>query len=170
MWKPMHPSQVSGNAADEIKQLLIHSLAAPKRMPIFAPHIHLGLVLSEVSIYPAPDEPLNQEVRVVLKIEVDECINVELGGRRHGGCIAYLIDYCSSLALSALRAAFLEDSSVGDKLRIVNTSIASQSKGPAPMAMSARAEIWEETRHRLLASGTHNLMKPSPRKLPSTKL
>ncbi|KAI3611630.1 hypothetical protein WG66_007689 [Moniliophthora roreri] len=156
--RPTNPSQVSGNAPDSIKQFLLHSLDAPKRMPVFAPHIHLGLVLSEVSIYPAPEDPLNQQMRVVLRIEVDESM-LDLADSVFGGCIAYLIDYCSSLSVAALRTAFLGDSSVnvsqslaiayhaqamcGDKLRIVNTSVISTGgdNGSPPMAMNAKAEV-----------------------------
>src|ERR1700761_1357756 len=66
----------------------------------------------------------------------------------------------------------------GDKLRIVNTSIAIGAR-----ALSARAEacsnipllllsltyeaeqIWNVTKHRLVASGVHIKMQPSPAKL-----
>ncbi|KAJ7839312.1 hypothetical protein B0H13DRAFT_1454238, partial [Mycena leptocephala] len=44
---------------------------------------------------------------------------------------------------------------VGETLRIVNTTMTVGAR-----ALSARTEIWNATKHRLVASGVHIKMKP----------
>ncbi|KAJ3873164.1 hypothetical protein F5051DRAFT_432425 [Lentinula edodes] len=95
----------------------------------------------------------------------------------HGGCTAYLIDMCSSLTVVALtmtmnskpteaasfppefnwltqtlNVVYHSPSPVGDKLRIVCTTM--------PLR-ELSSNIWSTNRHRLVASGVHNMMKMS---------
>jgi len=59
----------------------------------------------------------------------------------------------------ALNVVFHSPAAIGDKLRIVNTTITVGGR-----AMSARCEIWNETHHRQVATGLHIKMLPSQQK------
>ncbi|KAF9073977.1 hypothetical protein BDP27DRAFT_1215001, partial [Rhodocollybia butyracea] len=94
----------------------------------------------------------------------------------HGGCTAFLVDMCSSLALAALTRNINPNSSkfkavsqslnivyhspapVGDRLRIVSTTM------PVPFVskeLELDSNIWSKDYHRLVASGMHNMMPVS---------
>ncbi|TFK46948.1 hypothetical protein OE88DRAFT_1714733 [Heliocybe sulcata] len=176
------PSQVPGNASPDVKRSVARLLDAflltrsKGEEAGFADAIGKRLKLTEVSIEPKRDEEGKTECRVVCEIDVaSDMLN---GGRTmHGGCSAYLIDDCSSLPLAAhalatgvgsttsgvsqaLNIVYHAPALKGDKLRIVSTTIAVGSR-----TMSARCEIWNDTHHRLVASGVHIKMEPSRAKL-----
>ncbi|KAJ7916938.1 HotDog domain-containing protein [Mycena leptocephala] len=89
------------------------------------------------------------------------------GGTVHGGCSAYLIDMCSTLVLMAcgqyvhvsqsLNIVYHSPATLGEKLRIINTTMTIGRR-----TMTARTEIWNATKHRLVASRVHIKMAPSP--------
>jgi len=112
------------------------------------------------------------EGRVVLELIVDEDM-LNILGSMHGGCSAYLVDICTTMAISAFRHSSMDGNrglnvsqtlniiyhspaALDDKLRIVNTTMTVGGR-----AMSARCEIWNETHHRLVVTGSHLMMRPS---------
>ncbi|KZT29496.1 hypothetical protein NEOLEDRAFT_1056669 [Neolentinus lepideus HHB14362 ss-1] len=177
---PPPPSHIPGTASNEIKSAVARLLdfittsASPE--PGFAHSVGTRLRLAEVSVLPRRDDDGKTECRVVCEVTVGSDM---LNGARtmHGGCAAYLIDDCSSLPLAAhalatrvgsgtsgvsqaLNVVYHAPALLGDKLRIVSTTIAVGAR-----VMSARCEIWNDTRRRLVASGIHIKMEPSAAKL-----
>ncbi|KAJ2915610.1 hypothetical protein MD484_g4795, partial [Candolleomyces efflorescens] len=128
--------------------------------------------VTEISVNEKVDEASKLEGKVVLELEVTkEMING--AGNIHGGCSAYLVDICSSLAVSALTLTtegkeyptvsqainmiYHSPAVLGNTLRVVNTSTTVGRR-----THTCRTEIWNATHHRLVASGTHVKMAPSP--------
>ncbi|KAF8958526.1 HotDog domain-containing protein [Flammula alnicola] len=165
-------SQVAGNASEEIKRLLgdAHAFYASFSKPgqqllnIFASAIEKRMKKAE--------EPNKLEGRAVIEIEVSEDM-VNGSGNIHGGCSAYLIDMASSFALAALslhetgklhpsvsqalNVVYHSPAGIGEKLRLVNTTLTVGKR-----AESVRTEIWNITHRRLVATGVHIKMVPSP--------
>ncbi|KAJ7223056.1 HotDog domain-containing protein [Mycena pura] len=165
---------ITGNVDDHTKQAFsdLPALFGSRRKGgrvNFGDDIFARIVVTHASVDNKAEEPLKQEGRVVCEIVVTEDM-LNGGGNLHGGCSAYLIDNCSSLSLmivqpgpnvsQSLNIVYHSPATLGDKLRIVNTSIAIGAR-----ALSARAEIWNVTKHRLVASGVHIKMQPSTAKL-----
>jgi len=166
-------SRITGNASDDIKRFLDSVLTNPRkeRSPTFAESIQRRLQVTEVSINKKAEEERKTEARVVLELEVSEDM-LNGGGNIHGGCSAFLVDTCSTLALIALGIAntgeispsvsqslnivYHSPAQLGDKLRLVNTTLTIGAR-----AQSARTEIWNVMHHRLVVSGTHVKMAPS---------
>ncbi|KAI5893166.1 uncharacterized protein SCHCODRAFT_02621034 [Schizophyllum commune H4-8] len=173
-------SEIAGNASDDVKAAfrdLSMWFSRDGKPRGFAASVGARISVDEVSILKKAEEPTREEARLVCSLEVTEDM-LNGAGSMHGGCSAYLIDFCSSLALSAhsahaygspvfmvsqaLNVVYHSPAVLGDRIRIVNTSIALGAR-----ASSARTEIWNDTHHRLVASGVHIKMQPSP---PKTKL
>jgi len=173
---------IGGNASDDVKRFvgnmsaLLHRRGqfadgnALPRKKMFGEDIVDRMVVKEVSVIQKAEEPLKTEGRVVCEITVDEDM-LNGGGNIHGGCSAFLIDVCTSIALMALGMAngafsgsvsqslnvvYHSPAALGDKLRLVNTTLTLGSR-----AQSARTEIWNDTHHRLAVSGVHIKMQPS---------
>lgn len=143
----------------------------------FAASVGVRVALDEISIVKKTEEPTKDECRLVCSLDVTEDM-LNGAGSMHGACSAFLIDFCSSLVLTAhsvaaygkpifrvsqaLDVVYHSPAVIGDKLRIVNTTITMGKR-----ASSARTEIWNDTHRRLVASGVHILMQPSP---PKSKL
>ncbi|KAG2343726.1 hypothetical protein BDR05DRAFT_933335 [Suillus weaverae] len=150
------------------------------------------LQLTEVSLLSKTEEPEKFEGRVVVQVIVDEEMRNEVG-TMHGGCLAMIIEMhvssthvclaliwmrsCSPMPIYVLRAStgafgvfgvqqslnimFHSPAMPGDKLRIVSTTLALGSR-----TRSGRCEVWNVTRHRLVASAAYINMVPSePSKL-----
>ncbi|KAF7326954.1 4HBT domain-containing protein [Mycena venus] len=165
---------IQGNIDPEIRDLFsdIPNLLGLDRLekPGFGDSILRGLVITHASVQTKAEEPLKQEGRVVCELTVtEEMLNG--GGSVDGGCSALLIDMCSTLALMAFHAGkitvsqslnivYHSPATLGEKLRIVNTTMTFGAR-----AKSARTEIWNATKHRLVASGVHIKMNPSEVKL-----
>ncbi|KAF9553277.1 hypothetical protein CPC08DRAFT_673420 [Agrocybe pediades] len=172
-------SHIAGNASDDIKQLIgnPHAFLSGYRNTANSParfgeSIQKRLRVTEISIIKKAEEEKKTEGRVVVELEVGEDM-LNGGGNIHGGCSAYLVDVCSTLALIALGIAntgelspsvsqslnivYHSPAKLGDKLRLVNTTLTLGAR-----ALSARTEIWNVTHHRLVVSGTHIKMNPSP--------
>ncbi|KAJ3861406.1 HotDog domain-containing protein [Lentinula novae-zelandiae] len=169
-------SAVVGNGSEEIKAHLknIPKLFLNGRPNSFAASILRRLTLAEVTIKSNVTEPQRKESLVVYTITVEEDM-VNGGGNIHGGCSAFLIDVCSSGSIMALKfsqgvasfdvsqslnVVYHAPATIGEKLRIVNTTMTVGRR-----VASARTEIWSETHHRLVVSGVHIKMEPSPTKL-----
>ncbi|KAG2343721.1 hypothetical protein BDR05DRAFT_962840 [Suillus weaverae] len=179
-------SQVEGNASPEVKQTLLSALqhmrlsrvsrSTGKPFRGFETEFASRLQLTEVSILSKTEESEKFEGHVVVQVIVDEEMLNEVG-TMHGGCLAMIIEICSGTPIYVLRAStgafgvfgvqqslnimFHSPAMPGDKLRIVSTTLALGSR-----ARSGRCEVWNVTRHRLVASAAYINMVPSePSKL-----
>ncbi|OAX43381.1 hypothetical protein K503DRAFT_731781 [Rhizopogon vinicolor AM-OR11-026] len=150
------------------------------------------LRLTEVSVLPKAEEPDKLEGRVVFEVTVDEEM-LNSNGSIHGGITAMIIDEhvssthvrwqvndCSTMPIyvlglatggratggvtHSLNVVYHSPALLGDKLRVVSTTLTLGNR-----ALSSRCEIWNATRHRLVASAVHLKMDPSEPK-PSAKL
>ncbi|KAJ7777597.1 HotDog domain-containing protein [Mycena maculata] len=170
---------VTGNADEKVKEMLsdpttVFGLRGPNHKPTFGNSILERIIVTHASVDSKAEEPLKKEGRVICELIVTEDM-LNGGGNVHGGCSALLIDVCSTLALLAyqerkkpdsvnvsqsLNIVYHSPATIGEKLRIVNTTMTVGAR-----AMSARTEIWNATQHRLVASGVHIKMQPSVAKL-----
>jgi len=170
-------SQITGNASDDIKRTICNPgyFFPGHRVenfgsPIFGDSIQKRMKVVEISLNKKVEEERKLEARVVVEVDVTEDM-LNGGGNIHGGCSAFLVDVCSSLALIAfnlensgditsvsqsLNIVYHSPAQLADKLRIVNTTLTIGAR-----AQSARTEIWNVTHHRLVVSGTHIKMLPS---------
>ncbi|KAJ7279028.1 hypothetical protein C8J57DRAFT_1305321 [Mycena rebaudengoi] len=150
---------ISGNASPQIKEFFseLSNVFGSRRVndkPAFGNDIATRLSVTHASIDKKADEPLKEEGKVVCELIVTEDM-LNGGGNVHGGC--------STFVSQSLNMVYHSPATLGDKLRIVNTTITVGAR-----AMSARTEIWNATHHRLVASGIHIKMQPSL--APSAKL
>ncbi|KAF8165863.1 hypothetical protein B0H34DRAFT_690749 [Crassisporium funariophilum] len=163
---------ITGNAPLEIKELPVKWLAIFRnRGKGFAGSVADRVKVTDVSIVPSVDDPLKIEGKVTVEVDVtpDMC---DARGVLHEGCIVYLLDECSTVAMVVNNAAegrwsppgvsmtintlFHAPALAGTKLRIVNSSLASGDQTNA-----ARTQVWDTNNHRLVASGTQLAMPPS---------
>ncbi|KAG1868106.1 HotDog domain-containing protein [Suillus tomentosus] len=172
-------SQMKGNISPEVKLALLNSLAQPghishstgKPFRGFKAEIVSRMQLTEASVLSKAEEPDKLEGRTVFEVIVDEDMFNEVG-TMHGGCLAMIIEICSSMPIYILGAStgacgtfgvqqslnivFHSPAVLGDKLRIVCTTLTLGSR-----ARSGRCEVWNVTRHRLVASAVYINMVPS---------
>ncbi|KDQ64054.1 hypothetical protein JAAARDRAFT_27682 [Jaapia argillacea MUCL 33604] len=174
---PIPTSEIPGTAPPSIKQTTYQWLHTISFLGGFGSDIAKRLVLSEVGIRKVEDEVGKEECRVVCEVDVTPDM-LNGAGNMHGGCSAYLVDMCSSLPISAfneyknnisssgvsqaINMVYHSPASLGDKLRIVSTTMSVGAR-----VMSCRCEIWNATHRRLVASGVHIKMEPS---VPAPKL
>ncbi|KAJ3833545.1 HotDog domain-containing protein [Lentinula raphanica] len=177
---PYTRNTVGGNALTRIKRAIddvIHTPSHNQQQKLFASSIMDSMVLVDVSIGSMAEEPSRLEGKVVIQIVVNEDM-LNLANTVHGGCLAYFVDFCSSMALvaldlhnsddyavsvsQALNVVFHSPAALGETIRIVNTSVSSGGR-----SATGRTEIWNENHKRIMASGTHIKMMPSN---PKTKL
>lgn len=176
-------SQVKGNASPETKLTLLNSMVRLNPRDIlrstgrpfrgFAAEFVSRMRLAEASVLSKAEEPEKLEGRTVFEVIVDKDMANELeGGTMHGGCLAMIIELCSPTPIYVLRAStgaygvfgvqqslnivFHSPAVPGDKLHIVSTTLAIGSR-----ARSGRCEVWNVTRHRLIASAAYINMVPS---------
>ncbi|KAJ8594000.1 hypothetical protein M405DRAFT_809819 [Rhizopogon salebrosus TDB-379] len=182
-------SQVEGNASPEIKRAMQErmqflrtkqfSQLTGEEVRVVETAFSTRLRLVEVSILPKAEEPEKLEGRVVFEVTADEYM-VNQMEQLHGGCTAWLIDDCSTMPVyvlglatipgytgkgglsQALNVVYHSPALLGDKLRIVSTTLAAGSR-----TFSSRCEIWNTTRHRLVASAVHLKMEPRAAKAPA---
>jgi len=166
-------SRIAGNVSLDLKEFIalqFKDIMANKTGIGFAQSVGMKFALMEISWLKKPEEPERMEARVVMEGFVDDDM-ANSWGNLHGGCTAYLADICTTMALltfdmltdgyrgsvsQSLNVMYHSPASIGDKVRIVNTTMTVGSR-----AMSARCEIWNETHHRLVASAVHAKMVPS---------
>ncbi|KAJ3818510.1 hypothetical protein F5880DRAFT_1617307 [Lentinula raphanica] len=216
---PYTRNTVGGNALTRIKRAIddvIHTPSHNQQQKLFASSIMDSMVLVDVSIGSMAEEPSRLEGKVVIQIVVNEgpssaklltsgacpnrvrCIDMlNLANTVHGGCLAYFVDFCSSMALVALDLHNSDDYavSVSQALNVVFHSpaalrvhrlcvicslpdsisprsgetirIVNTSVSSGGRSATGRTEIWNENHKRIMASGTHIKMMPSN---PKTKL
>ncbi|PPQ94811.1 hypothetical protein CVT25_007448 [Psilocybe cyanescens] len=170
-------SKIAGNCSEETKQLLGNirtflRFGGKEGTTQFGDAIQSRLRVTEMTVNKKVEEENKLEAKVVMEIEVQEDM-LNPGGNVHGGCSAFLVDVCSSISLYAmilstqgtmymtvtqtLDSVYHSPAQPGDTLRIVNITLTLGAR-----SHSARTEIWNVTKHRLVASGTHVKMVPSP--------
>ncbi|KAJ3967058.1 hypothetical protein EV361DRAFT_807944 [Lentinula raphanica] len=196
---PYTRNTVGGNALTRIKRAIddvIHTPSHNQQQKLFASSIMDSMVLVDVSIGSMAEEPSRLEGKVVIQIVVNEDM-LNLANTVHGGCLAYFVDFCSSMALVALDLHNSDDYavSVSQALNVVFHSpaalrvhrlcvicslpdsisprsgetirIVNTSVSSGGRSATGRTEIWNENHKRIMASGTHIKMMPSN---PKTKL
>ncbi|KZT06487.1 uncharacterized protein LAESUDRAFT_653521 [Laetiporus sulphureus 93-53] len=135
----------------------------------FADTVITNLKAIELTIFDRPQDG-KQQTRVVFELTVNNDM-LNAFDMMHGGCIAFLVDVCSSVALSllgivtngnvayvsqALNTTYFAGAPLGAKLQIISTTTSVGSR-----IAIAETEIWDMTDRRLVASGIHTKMKPS---------
>ncbi|KAF5333617.1 hypothetical protein D9611_002767 [Ephemerocybe angulata] len=185
MSRTIDVSAISGNAPVEVKEFVgdvsgIFANNTEHQGPLFGEAIQDRLRVTEVSINQKAEAPKKLEGRVVIETIIEEDM-LNGGGNIHGGCSAFLIDICSTLALAALSLAttqklaftvsqslnvvYHSPAGLGDHIRIVNQTLTLGAR-----AQSVRSEIWSVTHGRLVASGTHIKLQPSSPPSPKANL
>jgi len=167
------PSEViTGNAPDEIKNHVAKQFTLlMDRGSGFADFITGRFRLTEVSLSETAEEPTKLEAKTVFEAVVEKDM---LNAQKvlHGGCAGHIVDCSTTAAILAIGKAsggtggpgmslvinnvFHSPALLGDRLRIVSTSLMRTAR-----TKSARCEIWNETRHRLVVSGMQVQMEPS---------
>ncbi|THU89430.1 hypothetical protein K435DRAFT_761110 [Dendrothele bispora CBS 962.96] len=183
--KDLDISHVSGNVSDDLKRLIAYpceSLYTAQgedgkwTFSGYNAEIFKRIKITEVSVEKNALEPKKFTGKVVCEMDVErDMINPD--GVLQGGCTAFLADMCTNLSLlalaghtggeqnstsQALNVIYHAPSLLGDRLRIVSTTISLGAR-----TMSARVEMWSMKYHRLIASAVHMKMLPSA---PQTKL
>jgi len=167
-------SSIAGNASDDIKSMISFMYHTTTKMPGFATTVDSKLVFQEVSVKPNVEEPKKMDGRLVCSIVADQDL-LNFSDNVHGACFALLIDGCSALAImiasmaatgtpvlgisQSLNIVFHSPARKGDQLRMVSTSLSGGKR-----VHTARTEVWNVTRQRLVASGIHTKMEISPSK------
>ncbi|QRV87667.1 thioesterase superfamily protein [Ceratobasidium sp. AG-Ba] len=167
-------NDIKGNAPDDQKQMCIDVLDFYAELKDhFAYSVGKRLRIEEVS----EGDVVNGKSRslVVCTIDVKEG-NIDmlnLLGTMHGGCAAYLIDLCTSIAIAvrpkgakpsedwwgkvavsqALSVVYHSPARVGSTLRIISETIVAGGR-----TGTIRCEIWDSTKNVLVATGTHTKM------------
>ncbi|KAI0647640.1 hypothetical protein C8Q79DRAFT_1000496 [Trametes meyenii] len=158
-----------GAIAPEVQQDTVAFSEFHIRDTRFAHSTGARLELREVELYTRPQDGKLQ-TRVLYEVTVSEDM-LNRGNTLHGGCAAFMIDVCSSVALRVLGRV------QGKPAEFVSQTIVSTFHAPAPLGatlnivntttsfgartVSARVEIWDATHRRLCVSGVHNKMAPS---------
>ncbi|KAG9078706.1 hypothetical protein FS749_009230 [Ceratobasidium sp. UAMH 11750] len=164
-------NDIKGNAPDDQKQLCVDVLDFYAEMDDhFAYSVGKRLRIEEVSI----GETVNGKSRssVVCSIAVKGDM-LNLLGTLHGGCTAFLVDLCTSIALSispkelkdpdnwwgktsvsqALNVVYHSPARAGSTLKILSETVVAGGR-----AGTIRCEIWDSTNNILVATGTHTKM------------
>ncbi|EPS99051.1 hypothetical protein FOMPIDRAFT_1024425 [Fomitopsis schrenkii] len=161
--------QANCNLSPEHKEIIARAGAAFNSEGHFADSIMMQTRMIECTTFVRPEDGSTQ-ARVVLELVVaqDMC---NAHGMMHGGCSAYLVDHCTSVALivqglvtegslylvsQSLNTTYHAGAKLGDKLNIVCTTVSAGKR-----AVSARAEIWNLTTRRLTVTGNQVQMVPS---------
>ncbi|KII94715.1 hypothetical protein PLICRDRAFT_33528 [Plicaturopsis crispa FD-325 SS-3] len=168
-------TKIPGNATLPVKEHIARTLDYARAGESgFALSILKRLEVIDISIVPKAGEPSMRESRVIFELDVTEDM-ANSNDYIHGGCSAYLIDVCSTMAGHAFAKSIAGDdvspstvsqaielvyhapALLGDRLRVVNSTITAGGR-----SLSARSEIWNATRHRLVTTGVHLMTQSSP--------
>ncbi|CDO74306.1 hypothetical protein BN946_scf184576.g1 [Trametes cinnabarina] len=166
---------IKGDIPDKAQQDIVSFSDFVMTRGAFARSTGSSLVMKEIEVYRRNKDGKSQ-ARVVYETTVHEEM-LNFAGTMHGGCAAYLIDMCSSIALALLGMVtekpweFVSQTIIttlhapvlpGVKIEIINNTVSFGSR-----TVTAVTEIWDVTNNRLCVTGTHNKMAPSA---PKTKL
>ncbi|EKM51537.1 uncharacterized protein PHACADRAFT_261738, partial [Phanerochaete carnosa HHB-10118-sp] len=164
-----------GNVPQELRDLNVKWWRASRATQVFAKPICSRLEVTEALIFENNDTPGRKEGRLVFEIVVTRDMCNYLSDM-HGGCAATLIDFCTSLVRNlvltkdsptwnghvslTLNVTFHAPAVLGTRLKIVNSTVAIGTR-----VITARAEIYDVTNGRIVASGMHVKVPPSQPKL-----
>ncbi|GJE97118.1 PaaI family thioesterase [Phanerochaete sordida] len=163
-----------GNVPQELKDLEADWWARDREMgQSFARGIMSRLQVTEANILEDASLPGRREARLVFEIDVtpDMCNALQA---MHGGCTATFVDVCTFMARNlvptnadpvmtvslALNVVYHAPAPLGSRLRIICSSVSKGSR-----VITSRAEIYDVTHGRIVASGTHIKVPPSQPKL-----
>ncbi|KAG8863806.1 hypothetical protein FRB96_007643 [Tulasnella sp. 330] len=175
--------QIKGNATDARKTLLNDTMARFNLPGYYCHDIMNRMVIVEAGAVDSPnanDEGMSGSgnktvIRAVyeLKVERDMCNPT---GNFHGGCVAYLVDVCTSVSYClhddwdcnhvsmSLETLYHAPAVEGSTIRIVCTLTAMGGR-----VGTSRCEIWGKEHGKLVASASHMKMKAGKPK-PKAKL
>jgi len=169
--------KITGDASPELKREVARSWPFSQLDPDhFASSIGARLELVEVSVVPKREDAQVMEARIVAEIDVLPGM-LNMLNSTHGGCIAYLVDICTSIPAivlevyhgkdpkpvtvsQSLAVYFLGPSRVGDRLQLVSTTVAVGAR-----VRTLYCEVWVKNRHKLIATATHVKLEPNLSKL-----
>ncbi|KZT06488.1 uncharacterized protein LAESUDRAFT_725935 [Laetiporus sulphureus 93-53] len=167
-WKD-NVDNAGGNLSRDVKDRFARVLPEFTRKDDFADSVIMNLKITELTVFERPEDGKTQ-ARVVCEITVKKDM-ANAYDMMHGGCAAYLIDMCSTLALSllgivtdgniesvsqALSTTYHAGAPRGARLRIISETTAAGKR-----TETARSQIWNVTNRRLIASGVHTKMRPT---------
>ncbi|KAI0690852.1 HotDog domain-containing protein [Cytidiella melzeri] len=163
---------VRGNVSDDARNAMAKWSNFMCDTHYFGNDMVQRLVAVEMNVSEVDDR---KKAKMVFELDVTEDLCNAIGSL-HGGCTAALVDQCTSMAIAllsqyispgedihvsvALNTTFHTPAPLGTQIKIVSTTIAYGSR-----TRTARAEIYENSRNRLVATGTHVKMVPSGSKL-----
>lgn len=173
---PLSPSataHIEGNASRELKEVPLkwYNIFRTLGKGGFGYEAGKRIVVKELSIQPTVNDPSKMEARLVCEIEVtaDMCDGM---GMLHQGCMAFLMDEGSAIALlvmniheggensigvsQTLNILYHAAAPLGTRLRIINRSVTAGGEMDC-----CRSEIWDLDKHRLIVSVTQIQMAPS---------
>jgi len=155
---------IAGNAPLSAKLAIVHEFAATldKTTERFSHDVAESLKFLEMSVEKRADTD-NVESRVACECVVTKAM-VNGAGNIHGACSAYLIDMCTSFALSlsslqaggngrtgitqSLNVVYHAPAPTGTPIRIIGRSLTSTGG-----TMAGKCEIWDTKNKRLVSSG-----------------
>lgn len=170
-------SSVKGSASFETKRHLavLFRIFRSRSKTGFADDVGANTDITSVDVERVGEKNRKFRSTVVCECTVTEDM-LNVSGSLHGGCIIYLIDICSSLPIAAaisqggewgtagvtqsIQTTYHSPALVGTRLEIISHTL-----GIGGRTMSARCEIWDKERKRLVAAGVHLKMNPSRPKL-----
>ncbi|CAL1700007.1 unnamed protein product [Somion occarium] len=166
-----------GNISLEVREPFANAFEKLTNTPGYSHELAKKLQVVELSYYPSPHEAKKMEARAVCELTVDRGM-VNDAQMLHGGCSAFLVDFCGSIVITlhqchsrkdwgrhvskTINMTYHAPAPIGAKLKIVNTTV---SMGAQSRTMTSQTEIYDVTNGRLVASGTHVKMEPSGAKL-----
>ncbi|KAI0034355.1 HotDog domain-containing protein [Vararia minispora EC-137] len=159
----------SGSAPLDVKRTALAYYSTAAHDERFSIDVLRRVRIMEVSVQPKADEPSQVETVIVCETEVERDM-LNAAGSMHGGCGAYLVDVCASVAIAAaghidavsqtLNMYYHAPALTEHRLRIISRTMSVGSR-----IASARSEIWDTTSARLCASGVLVKMSPVPSKM-----
>ncbi|KAI0825809.1 HotDog domain-containing protein [Irpex lacteus] len=127
---------------------------------------------TDIDVLDILEVPGKKQGRIIFEIDVQEDM-CNPGNTMHGGCLAALIDICTSLTISlmafyvmpdahshvslVLNTTFHSPAPIGSRVKLVCTTVTFGAR-----VMTAKAEVYNVTHGRLVATGAHVQMQPSP--------
>jgi len=147
------------------------NVAAGPNSGLFAKPVKPLLKFVEANIFDHPDSKSGQNKKTVVTIHTtvvtEEFLNA--GGFMHGACTAFLVDLCTTAAITGLHSehgstvslnldiTYHAPAVLNAPLRITSTTLAGGRR-----VYTARCEIWDTARNSLVASGVQLMMHQSP--------
>ncbi|EIN06665.1 hypothetical protein PUNSTDRAFT_145203 [Punctularia strigosozonata HHB-11173 SS5] len=173
-------STIKGNLSPDDKQTLVNLLAYYVGAgEVYSNDVGKKIRITEVDVRKtASDEPTWQSESVCEILVENHMLNPH--GVLHGGCMAYLVDLCSSVPIVAI-ALVSGSAGVGfsQAMNIIwhapakggtTLSIVGKSLSVGKNILTCQCEIWDKEKGKLLATAVHSKVQPEPKNAPRCKL